>query len=109
MKHICQSVGHLPLALDILGSFIANCEISLQRFVETYDGFERDLLFDGSIRPCDPNPCQKSINATWSLANTLSKNPIAEKKARTLIQMLAFLDASGVPLSLFEKKRAEDM
>lgn len=110
VEYICQSVGYLPLALDIVGSYIASCDIPLPRFVETNRAFERDLLFDGSIGPFDRNSYQKSFNATWTLTNTLSKHgSISEKKSRTLIQMLAFLDPSGVPLSLFEKKKTEEM
>ena len=107
---ICQSVACLPLALDLVGSYISSCEISLSRFVKMHPGFERDLLFDGSVKPSDVNPYQKSITTTWTLTSTFSKSgPIMETKARTLIQMLAFLDASGVPLSLFEEKQKEDM
>ncbi|KAI9691662.1 MAG: hypothetical protein M1822_007733 [Bathelium mastoideum] len=109
-KDICSSVGGLPLALDMLGSYIVSCGISLPRFVEMHPGFERDLIFDNNIKIEDAFSYQSSIDTIWKLTRISSRcGAVAEGKARTLIQMLAFLDTSGVPLSLFEKKSQEDM
>ncbi|KAL9097432.1 MAG: hypothetical protein Q9165_000328 [Trypethelium subeluteriae] len=102
---ICQSVGLLPLALDILGSYIASCGIKLSRFVELHPSFERDLLFDNSVKACDGFFYQKSIDTTWTLTEVTSKSgPIVETRLFEGPDLLSeFPDIEKVLQNPFEK------
>ena len=109
IKDICKAVDCLPLALDLVGSYIRSCGISLIRFQETHPEFEQNLLFDG-IAKLNASLYQNSIDRLWTIARVPTKYGLAaEANSRILIQMLSFLDASGAPLFLFERKSREHM
>ncbi|KAI9712121.1 MAG: hypothetical protein M1820_001830 [Bogoriella megaspora] len=107
-RQICQAVDNLPLALAMIKGHVGTCGMTLSRFLELHPDFDRKALFQGSLKAVDPGSYQKTINSTWTAAVTTG-SPSADRKARTLMQMLAFLDGDGVPISLFAAKSSEDM
>lgn len=107
---ISQAVGNLPLALSLVGSYISSTGMSSKRFLDTNRHFERNFLFNEATRLWDTQSYQNSINTTW-IMNTSppGSKPVLDNDTLSLIQMLAFLDGDGVPLSLFLAKERDDM
>ena len=107
---ISQAVGNLPLALSLVGSYISSTGMSSRRFLDTNRHFERNFLFNEATRLWDTQSYQNSINTTW-IINTSppGSKPVLDNDTLSLIQMLAFLDGDGVPLSLFSAKERDDM
>lgn len=99
---ISAGVGHLPLALELIGRYIASRGITPGAFLTAHPNFERKFLFDSL--PSLAQEHQQSINMTWTL-----KLPTLGDGARTLMNMLSFLDADGVIPSFFEAKEREDL
>lgn len=78
--------------------------MTLSRFVETNKDFEREFIFNEAPHHWDEQEYQQSINTTWTL-----KLQSTTDSARLLMDMLAFLDADGVPSVLFSPKAASDL
>ena len=107
---ISLAIGNLPLALNLVGSYILSTGMSSRRFLDTNRHFERNFLFNEATHLWDTQSYQNSINTTW-IINTSppGSKPVLDNNTLSLIQMLAFLDGDGVPLSLFLAKERDDM
>jgi hypothetical protein len=107
---ISQAVGNLPLALNLVGRYISSTGMSSRRFLDTNRHFERDFLFNEATHLWDAQSYQNSINTTWTMNISPSgSKSVLDNNTLSLIQMLAFLDGDGVPLSLFLAKKRDDM
>lgn len=103
---IATSLGHLPLALDLVGSYAAATGMTLPRFLEVHREFDRKFIFQGSTSlHWDAQAYQRSLN---SLNNTFTFNlEFMDPISRLLIDIVAFLDPDGVPTALFHPKPRE--
>jgi hypothetical protein len=107
---ISQAVGNLPLALNLVGRYISSTGMSSRRFLDTNRHFERDFLFNEATHLWDAQSYQNSINTTWTMnISPPGSKSVLDNNTLSLIQMLAFLDGDGVPLSLFLAKKRDDM
>lgn len=101
---ISKTLGNLPLAIHLVGSYVSSTGMTLSRFVETNKDFEREFIFNEAPHHGDAQEYQQSINTTWTL-----KLQSTTDSARLLMDILAFLDADGVPSILFSEKSASDL
>jgi hypothetical protein len=108
---IADSLGNLPLALDLVGNYVRGLGKSLASFSQAYPHFETDFLFNPNLARWTPSHFEASISRIWAL-----HLPVHDKldgnldgKSRRLINTIAFLDKDGVPLSLFQNTTPESM
>lgn len=100
---IASALGHLPLALDLVGSYAAATGMTLPRFLEVHCEFDRRFIFQGSTSlHWDAQAYQRSLNNTFTF-NLEFMDPIS----RLLIDIVAFLDPDGVPTTLFHPRLPE--
>jgi hypothetical protein len=100
---IATTLGHLPLALDLVGSYAAAAGMTLPRFLEVHSKFDRKFIFQDPTNLCwDAKAYQRSLNNTFTF-NFDYMDPVS----RLLIDIVAFLDPDGVPTALFHPKSRE--
>ena len=99
---IAASLGWLPLALHLVGSHIAYVHSSLSVYLPKNGKTIRQFVF--AENTTYPVSYTSPISTTWTLR--LDMLPSA---SQLLADMVAFLDADGVPLYLFEARPWEDM
>ena len=98
-EQISDALGHLPLALNLIGTYVATNGLSYSRFLTTHRDFDRDFLFGRLPLYWDAQAYQRSINDTWTLNySNLDAN------ARFLMDLLAFMDTDGVKIEFFQAK-----
>lgn len=103
VDHIADRLGHLPLVLDLIGSYAASISSSYGVFLQKYATFDQDFLFSGSASGRhSARTYQASVNTTWTL-----KLQHMNQGAKLLMNTLAFLDPDGMPLTFFEKNDEE--
>lgn len=99
---ISDGLGDLPLALNMIGSYIAYYHSNLANFQQEHTGIMHQYVFE-----CDtkhPEHYQSPIDLTWTAGlSSLSY------ESQLLAAMVAFLDPDGVPAHLFEERPREDM
>ena len=96
---ISDTLGHLPLALNLISTYVTVNGLSYSRFLATHPRFERKFLFRGQPSYWDAQSYQQSINDTWTL--TFSG---LDPNARFVLDTLAFLDPDGVFVDFFSAK-----
>ncbi|KAK2593350.1 hypothetical protein QQS21_008960 [Conoideocrella luteorostrata] len=106
--NISDSVGRHPLALDMVGCYVRRCGYSLVRFIQQHPSFEQDLLFRDNLRVWSENMYQRFFNNSLGLGSTVYNHAL-DPFSECLVQMLAFLDADGVPLDFFRNNSKESM
>ncbi|OTA96823.1 hypothetical protein M434DRAFT_27437 [Hypoxylon sp. CO27-5] len=109
---IADALGNLPLALDLVGNYVLSLGKSLSSFWREYPRFETDFLFNPNLVRWTPTHFEESISRIWALhlyPNSLITNGHLNANSRRLINMLAFLDKDGTPLSLFQAATPEAM
>ncbi|KAI1455468.1 hypothetical protein F4805DRAFT_435660 [Annulohypoxylon moriforme] len=109
---LTDALGHLPLALELVGNYIRSLRKPLSSFWREHPHFETDFLFNPILTTWTPAHFEKSISRIWSLhiyPNTQNTSGSLDIKSYWLINMLAFLDKDGVPLSLFQDGTPEAM
>ncbi|KAF2171407.1 hypothetical protein M409DRAFT_50853 [Zasmidium cellare ATCC 36951] len=62
--NISNALAHLPLTLDLVGSYVASAGISLTRFYETNPGLDRDFVFDEEAYNWTGNTYHTSLRTT---------------------------------------------
>lgn len=110
-RRIAGSVGSHPLALDLLGSYMRRRAKTMQRFVSEHPTFERDFLFREELKDWTENAYEVSISNMWTMNISETEEPDSglSANAKILMNMLAFLDEDGVPLSLFTTPNRDAM
>ena len=103
-QQITEAVGCLPLAIEMIGRFVASTAMTLGSFVTSYRDFDYRFLFGDGIHDFGVQEYERSINTTWTVGL-----PHISDQSRMLMEMIAFLDPDGIPLSLFEAKDKADM
>ncbi|KAI0107927.1 hypothetical protein F4776DRAFT_644086 [Hypoxylon sp. NC0597] len=109
---IADALGNLPLALDLVGNYVLSLGKSLSSFWREYPRFETDFLFNPNLVRWTPTHFEESISRIWALhlyPNLLNTNAHLNANSHRLINMLAFLDKDGTPLSLFQATTPETM
>lgn len=111
-KLITDALGHLPLALDLVGNYVKGLGKSLSSFWREHPHFETDFLFNPDLTTWTPAHFEESISRIWALhiyPNFQDTSGHLDAKSYWLINMVAFLDRDGVPLSLFQNATREAM
>lgn len=94
VEDISGRLGHLPLALNYVGSYVRSTASSYHTFIQHYQDFDTRMLFKANS---DPDLFyEKSIRTTWTM--TLGS---IDSASRRLMETLALLDPDGVPIELF--------
>ncbi len=109
---IADSVGGLPLALDLVGSYLGGLRKPLSSFWREHPCLEDDFLFNPNLSDWTPAHFEKSISRIWALhrsAGVLGPRVDLHHKSGRLMNMLAFLDKDGVPLSMFQRTIPQTM
>ncbi|KAI0839447.1 hypothetical protein F5Y06DRAFT_303168 [Hypoxylon sp. FL0890] len=109
---IADALGNLPLALDLVGNYVRGLGKPLSSFWREYPHFETDFLFNPNLVKWTPTHFEESISRIWALhlyPAALNTNGHLDANSRRLINMLAFLDKGGAPLSLFQANTPEAM
>ena len=101
-EQIASSLGWLPLALQLVGSRIAYVNSSLSRFVEENGERMHQIVFAEQTKSL--SFYTSPVNTTWTLR--LDSLP---SESQLLADIVAFLDADGVPPYLFEERSWEEM
>jgi hypothetical protein len=102
-NHIATTLGHLPLALDLVGSYAAATGMTLPRFLEVQTEFDRRFIFqDCTSLHWSAQAYQHSLNNTFTI-NLEFMDPASI----LLIDILTFLDPDGVPTAMFHPKLRE--
>jgi hypothetical protein len=101
---VTDRLGHLPLALDLVRSYIASSGMSLASFLHAYNSFAPDFLFNHDTSHWDSQSYQRSVDTTWTF--TLQK---MNTNARLLMDILSFMDSKGVPSSMLRTASEEKM
>lgn len=101
-RKVSRAVGNHPLALDMLGSYMRKCNKSLQRFVQEHPRYDRTFLFQPGLAKWTENAYTRFVSDTWAMS-LCSEDLRLDSSARLMIQMLAFLDADNVPVSLVKE------
>ncbi|OTA58869.1 hypothetical protein K449DRAFT_436358 [Hypoxylon sp. EC38] len=111
-KLIADELGNLPLALDLVGNYVRSLGKPLSSFWREYPRFDTDFLFNPNLVRWTPTHFEESISRIWALhlyPNSSNTNGHLNANSRRLINMLAFLDKGGAPLSLFQTTTPEAM
>ncbi|KAI1137572.1 hypothetical protein F5Y05DRAFT_74735 [Hypoxylon sp. FL0543] len=111
-KQVADALGNLPLALDLVGNYVRGLGKPLSSFWLEYPRFEIDFLFNPNLVKWTPAQFEESISRIWALhlyPTALNTNGHLDANSRRLINMLAFLDKGGAPLSLFQANTPEAM
>ena len=103
-KQITRTVGYLPLALELIGGFVSSTVLTLNTFVASYENFDRRLIFNNDTQHSRTRAYERLINTTWTF-----QLQYISSESRMLMDMIAFLHPSGIPLYFFEARRREDM
>lgn len=107
-RKVSRAVGNHPLALDLLGSYMRKCNKSLRRFTQEHQRYDRAFIFQPDLPQWTENAYLRFVSDTWTM--NLSAGDIRfDSSARLLIQMLAFLDADNVPVSLIKENDISKM
>ncbi|KAI2462929.1 hypothetical protein F4781DRAFT_441392 [Annulohypoxylon bovei var. microspora] len=109
---ITDALGNLPLALDLVANYTRSLGKPLSSFWREHPHFETDFLFNPELTTWTPPHFEESISRIWALhiyPNTQNPSGLLDVKSCGLINMLAFLDKDGVPLSLFQDTTPEAM
>ena len=93
---ISQRLGNLPLVLDLVRHHVWASGSSYKEFLQSYREPIEPFLYDRSSASWKNEWYHQNILATYTLR--LQK---MSKKAVEMVQVLAILDASCVPLSIF--------
>ncbi|KAI1845576.1 hypothetical protein JX266_008187 [Neoarthrinium moseri] len=103
-EKITAAVGGLPLALDLIGSYIRECGMSLSIFLQEYPRFEENFMFSPDFLDWSKREHNKAVGIIW-------KRHLLELDNSTLLlaQMLAFMDASKIQTSIFSAHSRERM
>lgn len=98
---LAKELGNLPLALAQASAYIRKTGCSIQRYLELFKDYQKDLLaqcIEGSDYPY-------TIITTWRLA--LEQIESTFPAAQTLLNLCAFLAPDDIPLELFRKNSEE--
>lgn len=93
---ISQRLGHLPLALDLVRHHVSASGSSYKEFLEGYGEPSEPFLYDKFSSTWKNEWYHQNILATYILR--IQK---MSKKAVEMVHVLAILDASCIPLSIF--------
>lgn len=93
---ISQRLGNLPLVLDLVRHHVSASGSSYKEFLQSYGEPIEPFLYDRSSASWKNEWYHQNILATYTLR--LQK---MSKKAAEMVEVLAILDASCVPLSIF--------
>ncbi|KAI9052702.1 hypothetical protein LZ554_002979 [Drepanopeziza brunnea f. sp. 'monogermtubi'] len=94
---ITHALGNLPLAIHLVGSYIATNGRSLLSFLGDNPTFEIDLISDDELRLMSEQDYERSIETTWTL-QLASVTP----QTQLLMDLIALFDADGAPTTLFQ-------
>jgi hypothetical protein len=101
---VTDRLGHLPLALDLVRSYIVSSGMSLTSFLSAYASFAPEFLFNHDTSHWDSQSYQRSVDTTWTFAlQTVNTN------TRLLIDILSLVDSNGVPSSMLRMASKEKM
>lgn len=101
---VTDRLGHLPLALDLVRSYIVASGMSLTSFLRAYTSFAPEFLFNHSTLHWDSQSYQRSVDTTWTFTlQTMNAN------TRLLIDILSLMDSDGVPLPMLRMASKEKM
>ena len=98
---LAKELGNLPLALAQASAYIRKTGCSIQRYLELFKDYQKDLLaerIEGSDYPY-------TIITTWRLA--LEQIESTFPAAQTLLNLCAFLAPDDIPLELFRRNSEE--
>lgn len=101
-RKVSMAVGNHPLALDMLGSYMRKCNKSLRRFIQEHPRYERVFIFQPGLAKWTENAYLRFVSDTWEMS-LCGDDLRLSSTAQLLIQMLAFLDADNVPVSLVKE------
>lgn len=105
---VSRAVGNHPLALDLLGSYMRKCNKSLRRFIQEHPTYDRAFIFQPGLAQWTENAYLRFVSNTWAMSLSAGDTRF-DSSARLLIQMLAFLDADDVPVSLIKENDGTKM
>jgi tetratricopeptide (TPR) repeat protein len=93
---LANTLGDLPLSLQQAAAYIEERGITFSRYLDLLD--QHSSLDGGGVEVADHT---QSIRATWSIAI----DAVAEQSpaATRLLLLCAYLDPSGIPISLFHQ------
>jgi hypothetical protein len=91
---ISERLGYMPLALNSVGSYTRMASLSYVSFLQHYDDFDTNLLFQPGSQDYF---YEISIRSTWTMA-LVNMN----EKAKKLMEILAFFDPDDAPMELLE-------
>lgn len=107
-RKVSKAVGNHPLALDMIGSYMRKCNKSLRRFIEEHPRYDRAFIFQPDLPQWTENEYLRFVSDTWAM-NLSAGGTKFDSTAKLLIQMLAFLDADNVPVSLVKENDTSKM
>jgi len=93
---IAEHLGHLPLALEQVGAYIKENNISTSKYIELLKTSDSD--FSTKLLPCDEYP----VPVTAAFELTLKKVEKTSKEARELLNICSFLAPDDIPLYIFD-------
>lgn len=100
---VANALGNLPLALDLVGSYAASSGMTLPRFLDVHNEYDRKFIFRDSASPRrDVQTHQRHLNSIFP-----SNRELLGPSTCLLIDLLAFFDPDGVPTALFHPKPRE--
>jgi len=101
---LAEDLGHLPLALAQAAAYIANEDITVQRY--------RDLLATKLLKEVVPeqrdltDDHQRIVAATWELSIDHADAARPRGMARLVLQMASMLDSAGIPQAVLSSASA---
>jgi len=110
VQTITDALGNLPLAINLIGGQISSSRMSPKQFLIANPHFERWYIFGGNQNTWNSQAFRRSIDtiSTFDIVPQRGQ-PNMDSSTRLLIEMMAFLDADNIPLTLFHQKKSEDM
>ena len=91
---VTTRLGHLPLTLNHIGTFVRTTASSYRNFIRHYDDFDTNLLFEYD----EPGPSyQTPVRSTWT--KVLMD---MDASAKSLAELLVLFDPDDIPIELLE-------
>ena len=91
---VATRLGHLPLALNHIGTFVRTTASSYRNFIRHYDDFDTNLLFEYD----EPGLWyQTPVRNTWT--EVLID---MDASAKSLVEVLVLFDPDDIPIELLE-------
>ena len=101
---VALKLGKLPLALDLIASYVTATNKSYRCFLQDYPDFDHRLLFDQQGLQSVVKAYVSPIQSTWSLKpRNLSNN------AKLLMHCLSIVEPDGIPTTVFRCSDIDSM